>query len=749
MYDKLYYGDAYMEYIRGKFKNMIFESDNGYKVGLFRIKETNQEEMNDMVNKTITFTGYFADINQDDYYKLSGKYVDNNKYGMQYQVTNYEREEPEGRDAVIEFLSSSLVKGCGEKTAIAIVDALGENALNLIKDDYNNLLKVPGISEVKALRIYKSIVKYNSTDEIIVELKKMGFTINESLSIINKYGDSSLTIVNKNLYCLIDIIDFNKLDKVFLDLKKADSEERVYACIIESLKRLGFKNGDTYSTYDELFSNIRNEFKIFITEDELDEYLEQLKKDKIIVVKHKKYFLKELYDAEECIADNLTLIESHSRCRVDHFDDLIAAVELEYDVKYNVDQKKAIKNALTNRVSIITGGPGTGKTTIINSIVKLYERIHNLNYKDIINDIALLAPTGRAAKKISDSTGLPAMTIHRYLKWNKDKNEFQINEYNKNYHKLVIIDETSMIDTNLFDCLLRGIGHNIQLVLVGDANQLPSVGPGLILNDLIDSDCFTHIKLEQIYRQSNNSYIPILAKEIKYRELSSEYKEQRDDYNFLHATGLQIKDYVRKICEMSRDKGLTEDEIQVLAPMYKGENGIDNLNQLLQSIFNPKDNNKKEVKVGDVIFREHDKVLQLVNDPDNNIFNGDIGYITNIATVTTPKKKEIFTIDFDGNKVLYGREDLVNIKHAYAITIHKSQGSEFAHVIMPISKSYYRMLYNKLIYTGVSRAKKSLIMIGEEESFLMAINNDYSNNRKTNLKEQIMNSFKDLEQTTK
>ena len=474
---------------------------------------------------------------------------------------------------------------------------------------------------------------------------------------------------------------------------------------------------------------------------ELDEYLDKLKKSQDIVVKKKKYFLKEYYDYEEEIADSLEMISRHSKTRVTNFDDLIAAVQLEYDVKYNTDQKKAIKNALTNRISIITGGPGTGKTTIINSIVKLYVRIHNLNYKEVINDIALLAPTGRAAKKMSDSTGLPAMTIHRYLKWNKEKNEFQINEYNKNYHKLIIVDETSMIDTYLFASLLKGIGHNLTLVLVGDSNQLPSVGPGLILNDLIDSDMFTHTTLEQIYRQSDNSYIPILAKEIKEHDLSSEFTKQTDDYNFLHASGLTIKEMIRKICVMSKEKGLTEEEIQVLAPMYRGENGIDNLNVLLQDIFNPKSKDRKETKVGDITYRVGDKVLQLVNDPDNNIFNGDIGYISSIGTIMGSKNKDVFTINFDGNEIQYTREDLINIKHAYAITIHKSQGSEFAHVIMPVSKAYYKMLYNKLIYTGVSRAKKSLIIIGEEESLVMAVNNDYSNNRKTNLKEQIVNKF--------
>ena len=729
-----------MEYIRGKFKQMIFESDNGYKVGLFRVKEASGE-MEEYINKTITFTGYFADLDGEAYYKLTGNYVFNERYGSQFQVSSYEREEPKGKDAVVEFLSSSLVKGCGEKTAIAIVDTLGEEALTLIKENPDNLLLVPGISEVKAKRIYNSIVKYQSTDEIIVNLKKLGFTINESLAILNKWGESSLEIVNNDIYKLIDIIDFTKLDKVFLSMKDAEAEERILACLIETFKRVGFKNGDTYLDKEEIFSTIRNEFKIFIEEDELDQYLDKLKKSKDIVVKKKKYFLKEYYDYEEEIADALEMISRHSKTRVTNFDDLIVAVQLEYDVKYNSDQKKAIKNALTNRVSIITGGPGTGKTTIINSIVKLYVRIHNLNYKEVINDIALLAPTGRAAKKMSDSTGLPAMTIHRYLKWNKEKNEFQINEYNKNYHKLIIVDETSMIDTYLFASLLKGIGHNITLVLVGDSNQLPSVGPGLILNDLIDSDMFTHTTLEQIYRQSDNSYIPILAKEIKEHDLSSEFTKQTDDYNFLHASGLTIKEMIRKICVMSKEKGLTEEEIQVLAPMYRGENGIDNLNVLLQDIFNPKSKEKRETKVGDITYRVGDKVLQLVNDPDNNIFNGDIGYISSIGTIMGSKNKDVFTINFDGNEIQYTREDLINIKHAYAITIHKSQGSEFAHVIMPVSKAYYKMLYNKLIYTGVSRAKKSLIIIGEEESLVMAVNNDYSNNRKTNLKEQIVNKF--------
>ena len=684
-----------VDFIRGKFKQMIYEGDNGYKVGLFRVKESS-EELEEIINKTITFTGYFPELNGEDYYILKGKYIDNARYGKQFQVTSYEKEEPQGKDAVITFLASPLIKGCGEKTAENIVNTLGDNAIKLIKEDASVLLQVPGISEKKALRIYESINKYQSTDDIIIALQKLGFTINEGLSILNKYGEDSLNIVEENLYSLIDIIDFNKLDKVFLSKKAADSKERIKACIIESFKRLGMKKGDTYSSKNDLFSNIRNEFKIFIEEEEFSIYLNELiLAEEIILADVDKYFLKDYYIYEEMIANNLLLINNYNKDIINNYDDLIINLEAEKGVKYNKEQRNAIRESLENRVSIITGGPGTGKTTIINAIVQLYIRLNNVNPKDALNRIALLAPTGRAA-------------------------------------------------TYLFYSLLQGINHNIKLILVGDANQLPSVGPGMILNDIINSNLFTHIPLEHIYRQSENSYIPILASEIKNKNLNPEFASQKDDYNFLKASGPTIKEMIRRICLISKDKGLTEDDIQVLAPMYKGENGIDNLNVLLQNIFNPKDEEKKEIKYGEVIYRENDKVLQLVNDPDNNVFNGDIGYITNIVTLQVPTKKDLLTIDFDGNKVIYSREDLVNIKHAYAITIHKSQGSEFSHVIMPISKSYYKMLYNKLIYTAVSRAKKSLVIIGEQEAFLTAINNDYSTMRKTNLTTKLLEEYNNI-----
>lgn len=730
-----------MNYIKGKIKHLIFESISGYKVGLIRVKETNDPEMEDFINKSVTFTGYFADLTMDAVYVLEGSLVYTEKYGYQYKVENYHYQEVEGKDAVIEFLASPLVKGCGEKTACDIVETLGEDALKKIKESYTNLLLVPKMTEKKALKIYDSIMKYRQTDEMIVELKNLGFTINEALSIINKYGDETISIVKSNPYCLNELIDFNKLDKVYLNIGTFDDETRIKACLVETIKRLEMADGDTYFSLEEILDGLKRFFSLLPDTSVTEKVVQELSVNNDIIVDKDKYYLKTTYEMECAIAKNLSLINNIPPVEIKEFDTEIIKLQESIDVTYNKEQLLAIKKALENRISIITGGPGTGKTTIIKAITKLYIKIHNLRPDEISSQIALLAPTGRAAKKLAESTGLPASTIHRYLKWNKEANDFQINELNKNFHRLVIVDETSMIDTHLFDALLKGICTNIQLILVGDANQLPSVGPGLILSDLINSAIFTFTPLETIYRQSNNSYIPYLAQEIKNKNLSNDYLTKKDDYNFLNATGSNIRELIKMICERSIKKGLTDKDIQILAPMYKGENGIDHLNEILRDLFNPPDTKKKEIKVGEVTYRVGDKVLQLTNDPNNGVFNGDIGYIKDIVTITVPKKQETIVIDFDGNKVDYKKEDMNMVKHAYAISIHKSQGSEFPHVIMPITKSYYKMLYNKLIYTGVSRAKKSLVLIGEPYALIMAVNNDYSNQRKTTLKERLLNNI--------
>lgn len=735
-----------MHYIKGKVRQSIYTSDNGFFVGTFKIKETDHEALKEFLNKTITITGTFVELNTEDTYILYGEYKEHDRYGYQYQVTKFEKEIPKGEDAIIEFLSSPLIKGCGEKTAIKIVETLGENAIGKIKESISNLYLVPGMTEKKAGKIYTSILAYSSSDDLIIKLKTFGFTVSEATKIINRFKDKTSLYIEENMYLFEEIIDFDKIDRIFIKNYDADNPIRIRACIIETMKRLSDNTGDIYYFKEEIYSYLKTNFKIFLEEESFDEYLEELKSKYLIVQINEKYYLETNYEMEKSIASDLFAIASLPSKEFKKLDEKIESLEESLGVSYNTSQKNAIKTALKERVTIISGGPGTGKTTIVNAIVKLFISLYHLTPIEVYTSIACLAPTGRASKKLAMSTSLPAMTIHRYLKWNKENNEFQIKEHNKNTHRLIIVDEVSMIDTFLLYSLLKGIETNIQIIFVGDTFQLPSVGAGLILNDLVESDLFSYCPLDKIYRQSENSYIPLLAKEIKEKNLSETYLNKTDDYNFLPCDNSKIKEMIYQICDKSIKKGLKVDDVQILAPMYKGENGIDNLNIILQRLFNPESKEKKEIKVGDITYRIGDKVLQLVNNPDCNVYNGDIGYIKSIEEEkksSGSSKKEQITIDFDGNYVIYTKEDLYHIKHAYAITIHKSQGSEFPHVILPVSKNYYKMLYNKLIYTGVSRAKKSLVIIGDTTSLQTAIHNDYSNNRKTTLKEALQNAFND------
>lgn len=730
-----------MNYIKGKIRNIIYQnSDNGYVVAVFRVKETNDAKMDEYVGKTVTITGTFLDINTEETFILYGMPTRHERFGFQYQVSSYEKEKISSEDALVEFLSSSLIKGCGEKSAEKIVEILGMDAINKIKSDEHALDAVPGISDVKKKAIRSSLLEYSDADDSLLKLKELGFSIPEATKIYKKYGPSTKYIMESNLYVLTEIMDFNKIDVIFKSHHEEMDPVRLKACVIEAMRRISNNHGDTYYLVEEIKDALQKEFHLLLDEITFESIIYSLEEENKIVVEQDLYYLTEYYEAEANITNALYALHASNVTPFWGFDQELARLEEENHVQYNEDQRNAIKKALENKITIISGGPGTGKTTIINAIVKLYIKMHDFSPMEVLQNIALLAPTGRASKKMSSSTGLPAMTIHRFLKWNKDTGNFGVNEYHKAQENLIIVDEMSMIDVALFDALLKGIKSNVQLIMVGDTHQLPSVGPGLVLNDLIESDLFTFCPLERIYRQSENSYIPYLALEIKNKDLAEDFISQKDDYNFLSVEGKYIKEMIGKICMMSKKKGLTEEDIQILAPMYKGENGIDNLNVLLQELFNPPSSKKEELRYGEVIYRENDKVLQLQNNPDNNVFNGDIGYIRKIIP-KSGKNKEQIMIDFEGVKVEYTKEDLSQIKHAYAITIHKSQGSEFAHVILPITRNYYKMLYNKLIYTGVSRAKKSLVIIGEAQAFLMAVNNDYASSRKTMLKEKLVHKF--------
>ena len=721
------------EYIKGYLYREIYRNEiNGYMVGLFKIKETNIEYDDDIIN----ITGVLPILNEKKEYILYGEMVNHKKYGVQFNVNSFDIVLPTKEEELVVFLSSDLFP-IGEKTASKIVDLYHENTINKILEDKTCLVGIPRLSDKKIDKIYNVLKDYQDTSSIVIELTKLGFEMKESLSFLNKYESKILDTVNNNIYELIDSdeMPFTKIDEIAINMGiEEDDERRLLALIIYVMKSLCFNNGDTYLSLEEISFNLSS--YVSITPERLDYLIMKLIKDKKLVVEDKRYYLKKFYEAEKYICDRICFlndIESSGNVNISKYIDNEKFNNIEYDDV----QKKAIEWGVNNNITIITGGPGTGKTTIIKAIVKILTESYKLKDKDI----ALLAPTGRAAKKMMETTGRSASTIHKYLGWDKDNNTFEVDEYSPNPEKYIIVDEVSMIDTLLMEALLKGIRRDSKLILVGDYYQLPSVSEGQVLKDLIDSDVLPVIRLNQIYRQSEGSYILNLAYDIKEKNISEDLFIKKDDYLFINSDSDNALNYVKEVVNKAVKKGLTDRELQVLAPMYKSICGIDNLNIVLQEIFNPDSKNKKQITYGEVIYRIGDKVLQLVNDPDNNVYNGDIGYIDDIIISKDKRITNQININYDGNIVEYTPDKFINFRHGYAISIHKAQGSEFDTVIMPITNSFKRMLYNKLVYTGVTRAKKSLVIVGDPNSFMYGINNDYVDNRKTTLKDFIIKKY--------
>lgn len=726
-------------YIKGKYRSDIFRSDKGYVIGIFKVDETNIEELSEFVNHTITITGYFYNLNENDNYILYGEVVEHPKYGVQFSVKESEKIKPTDKDGIIEFLSSDLFPGIGEKLASKIVDVLGESTIDLILEDKNNLMRVPKISAKKIEVLYNNLTNYENSHQTIIYLCDIGFNSEESLYIYNNYRKKTLDQLNENIYEFasdLDGISFLKIDSVRekLDIKN-DDVRRIKACILYIMREITYKSGDTYLEFNNIYESTLKYLNIGVLESVFASYLEDLNRSGKIVIDDDKYYLKEIFIAEVNISWRIKELVKSGKKKYKKIDDYLSAIESVNNIKYDAKQKEAIKQSLLNGLTIITGGPGTGKTTIVKGIIDLYQTINNLDYQTLTSEITLLAPTGRAAKRLSEATNTPAMTIHRFLKWHKESNSFEINEYNKDNSKLIIVDEASMIDISLFDSLLKGLTRDIQLVLVGDYNQLPSVGPGMLLRDLIDSNIVDTIYLDLLYRQSKESFIPVLANNIK-NGITDNILNKENDYLFLECSRDSIRMSIKNICNQMKEKGISLSNLQLLAPMYKGYNGIDNLNRDLQEIFNPSSEN--EIKIGEFKYRINDKVIELINMPDENVYNGDIGYISDIipASMSDSKKNEII-VNYDGNYVRYLPKDFNKIKLAYIISVHKSQGSEFDVVVMPLSLEYSKMLYRKLIYTAVTRAKSKLILLGEIDAFKYSINNTNEYIRKTRLLDRL------------
>ena len=729
-----------MSYIKGNYRRSIYQNSQGYNIGLFKVMDTDDEKLADYIDHIITFTGYFHELNDMDTYLFYGKLVTHPKYGEQFQVDNYERCKPEEKDSIIEFLTSGLFKGIGEKKAKAIVDVLGKDTLKIILENPDNLILIPGVTKKNIEVLHTKLQEYESSYETILILTELGFSTKDAMIVYNFYKNKTKNIIDTNIYQIIEDIynmTFKKIDAIALKsgLEK-DAPIRVEASIIYIMNELSNAYGHSYYFKEEIASYLQRVLGVNITEELFLRSLENLEKNLLIVKREDRYYLKEMYESETLITKRFRMLSREEDIVIKDIDSKIKELENLFGITYNEQQFLAIKNSLLKQFLIITGGPGTGKTTIMKGVTELYRTVNKLSYEQLQEKIALLAPTGRAAKRMSESTLLRASTIHRFLKWQKETNKFQVNEYNKSRVEFVIIDEASMIDTYLMASLLKGISANCKILLVGDDHQLPSVGPGQVLHDLIESNSLQKVELTELYRQGKDSNILTLAYDIRQGEVNEEVFNVGDDLTFIKATPDQVVDNVLEITDTYQD--LSYKEFQILCPMYKTIAGIDEINRHVQNKVNPKTKNKKELQYGDVIFRENDKVLQLTNMPDENVYNGDIGIIKEIKTA--PKKEII--IDFDGNIVKYSPSNFNNFRLAYAISIHKAQGSEFDVVIIPIVRNFNKMLYRKLIYTGITRSKKKLYLIGDINALKYAVSNNNSDIRRTSIKDYLQNGIK-------
>lgn len=721
-------------YFSGTIERIIFENpSNFFRILLLDIEDTDAEDFEDF---EIIVTGSMADVMEGEDYTFWGSLVQHPKYGQQLKISRYERAKPSSK-GLVKYFSSDHFKGIGVKTAQKIVQLYGEDTedtIDKILAEPEKLTQINGLA-AKNREAFVAKLRLNyGTEMVLAKLAAYGIPNKLAFQIQDTYKEETLDIVEKYPYQLVEDIQgigFKIADHLAEELGiQSDAPERFRAGLVHTLLTQSMERGDTYveardlleHTIKLLESSRQVELDPSLVADELAHLIEE---DKVQNVET-KIFENSLFFAEEGIKSNLVrlLEKGEQDCfDADNITAAIQQVEESSGISYDSIQKEAIRQAINQKVFILTGGPGTGKTTVINCIIAVYAQLRGLDLRKV-NDLPILlaAPTGRAARRMNELTGLPSATIHRHLGMTGDDDTSHLDDYLD--ADFIIVDEFSMVDTWLANQLLSNISSQTKLLIVGDADQLPSVSPGQVLADLLQIPTIPQTKLETIYRQSEESTIVTLASQIQKGILPADFTEKKTDRSYFEARNEHIPPMIEKIASAAIRSGIPAQDVQVLAPMYRGPAGIDQINNLMQNLINPVEKDELIFEAPDCQYRQGDRVIHLVNDAESNVFNGDLGYISDLLPAKyTDSKQDELTIDFDGNELVYQRSEWYKIRLAYAMSIHKSQGSEFPVVILPITKSSHRMLQRNLIYTAITRAKSKLILLGEKVAFDYAVKN--------------------------
>ncbi len=717
--------------IQGQLEKITYvNEENGYTIAKIKVKGHRE---------LVTIAGNLFSVNPGEVLKLKGIWYNHPKYGEQIKVTSYESVIPATAKGIERYLGSGLIKGIGPVMAKRIVAQFGVETLDVIENSIPRLKEVDGIGDKRILMIQKAWAEQKEIKEVMLFLQGYGVSSSYATKIFKQYGQKSIRVVKENPYQLAtDIfgIGFITADKIAQNIGIAkDSQIRAEAGILYVLKQLS-NDGHVYYPYELLieeckkvlnlerdvivkaFGKIASEKKIVIE----DINAEEIKENKAV-------YLTEFYISEVGISNSLKkLLNVKKILRSFDIEKALEWVQKELGIILAENQIKAVKEAINQKVMVITGGPGTGKTTIINSIIRIYRRLGRR--------VLLAAPTGRAAKRMAEATGHEAKTIHRLLEFSFQEGGFKRNERNPLEADLLVIDETSMVDTSLMHHFLKAVPVTATLILVGDVDQLPSVGPGNVLKDIIESGVIPTVKLNEIFRQSRESLIIINAHKVNNGEMPIlTYNKGRlqDFYFFQIEEPEKILEKIISLCKEKIPEKFKFDpikDIQVLTAMHKGLIGTSNLNMELQNVLNP---STAELSRGSKVFKPGDKVMQIINNYDKDVYNGDIGVITRIN-----KEDQEIKVDYEGKVVIYDYSDLDEIVLAYSVSVHKSQGSEYPVVVMPIHTQHYMLLQRNLLYTAITRGKRLVIIIGTKKALAIAIRNNKTQKRYTYLKNRLV-----------